>query len=37
MEADGMVYDVQAYPTEDLKAIGNSSNPETIYSPNVNP
>lgn len=37
MEADGMVYDVQAYPVKDLKAIGNPSNPETIYSPNVNP
>lgn len=37
MEADGMVYDIQAYPTQDLKAIGNPSNPETIYSPNVNP
>lgn len=37
MEANGMVYDVQAYPVEDLQAIGNSSNPETIYSPNVNP
>ncbi len=36
MEANGMVYDVQAYPEEDLKAIGNPSNPETIYSPNVN-
>lgn len=37
MEADGMVYDIQAYPTQDLKVIGNPSNPETIYSPNVNP
>lgn len=37
MEANGMVYDVQAYPVQDLKAIGNPSNPETIYSPNVNP
>lgn len=36
MEANGMVYDVQAYPEQDLKAIGNPSNPETIYSPNVN-
>ncbi len=36
MEANGMVYDVQAYPEEDLKVIGNPSNPETIYSPNVN-
>ncbi len=37
MEANGMVYDVQAYPVKDLNAIGNSANPETIYSPNVNP
>jgi len=37
MEADGMVYDVQAYPETDFKAIGNSADPETIYSPNVNP
>ena len=37
LEANGMVYDVQAYPEKDLKAIGNPSNPETIYSPNVNP
>ena len=37
MEANGMVYDVQAYPVEDFDAIGNPSNPQTIYSPNVNP
>lgn len=37
LESDGMVYDVQAYPEEDLKAIGNPSNPATLYSPNVNP
>lgn len=37
LEANGMVYDVQAYPVEDLKAIGDSANPQTIYSPNVNP
>ena len=37
MEANGMVYDVQAYPEEDLKAIGNPSDPATLYSPNVNP
>ena len=37
MEANGMVYDVQAYPEEDLEAIGNPSNPATLYSPNVNP
>lgn len=37
MEANGMVYDVQAYPEQDLKVIGNPANPQTIYSPNVNP
>lgn len=37
LEANGMVYDVQAYPEKDLKAIGNPSEPATIYSPNVNP
>lgn len=37
LEANGMVYDVQAYPEADMKAIGNPSNPATIYSPNVNP
>ncbi len=37
MEANGMVYDVQAYPVKDFQAIGNSAEPETIYSPNVNP
>lgn len=36
-EANGMIYDTQAYPIEDLGAMGNPSNPETIYSPNVNP
>lgn len=37
MEANGMVYDVQAYPEADLPVIGDPANPETIYSPNVNP
>lgn len=36
LEANGMVYDVQAYPLKDMGAIGNSANPKTIYSPNVN-
>lgn len=36
MEANGMVYDVQAYPEADLPVIGDPANPETIYSPNVN-
>ncbi len=37
MEANGMVYDIQSYPIKDLEVIGNPANPETIYSPNVNP
>ena len=37
MEANGMVYDVQAFPEADIPVINNPSNPETIYSPNVNP
>lgn len=37
MESNGMVYDIQAYPEADLPVINNSANPETIYSPNVNP
>ena len=36
MEANGRVYDVQSYPEQDLKLMGNSANPQTIYSPNVN-
>lgn len=37
IEADGMVYDIQAYPTKDMEVIGNPADPQTIYSPNVNP
>lgn len=37
MEANGRVYDIQSYPEGDLPIMGNSANPETIYSPNVNP
>ena len=37
MEANGMVYDVQAFPEADVPVISDTSNPETIYSPNVNP
>ena len=37
MEANGMVYDVQAFPETDIPVISNPSNPKTIYSPNVNP
>ena len=36
-EANGMVYDVQAFPEADMPVISNPSDPETIYSPNVNP
>lgn len=37
VEGNGMIYDIQAYPTEDLKVLSNPANPQTIYSPNVNP
>ncbi len=36
MEANGMVYDVQAYPEQDFKLMSNPGEPQTIYSPNVN-
>ena len=36
LEANDRVYDVQSYPEADFKAMGNSANPQTIYSPNVN-
>lgn len=36
MEANGRVYDIQSYPEADLKVMDNSSDPQTIYSPNVN-
>ena len=36
MEANGRVYDVQSFPEQDMKVIGNPSDPQTIYSPNVN-
>ncbi|MBE6452299.1 MAG: hypothetical protein E7012_02275 [Alphaproteobacteria bacterium] len=37
LEANGRVYDVQSYPEGDLPIMNNTANPETIYSPNVNP
>jgi len=37
LEANGMVYDIQAFPKSDIPLIENPSNPQTIYSPNVNP
>lgn len=36
MEANGRIYDVQSFPKQDMKVLGNPSNPQTIYSPNVN-
>lgn len=36
MEANGRVYDIQSFPKQDMEVMGNPSNPETIYSPNVN-
>ena len=36
LEANDRVYDVQSYPEDDFNVIGNPSNPQTIYSPNVN-
>ena len=36
MEANGRVYDIQSYPKADFKAMENPSDPQTIYSPNVN-
>ena len=36
LEANGRVYDIQSYPKDDFKVMGNPSNPATIYSPNVN-
>ena len=36
MEANGRVYDIQSYPEQDFKVMGNPSEPQTIYSPNVN-
>ena len=36
LEANGRVYDVQSFPEQDVKVMSNPSEPETIYSPNVN-
>ena len=36
LEANGRVYDVQSYPKDDFKVMENPSDPQTIYSPNVN-
>ena len=36
LEANDRVYDIQSYLKADFKAMENPSNPETIYSPNVN-
>ena len=36
MEANDRIYDVQSYPIEDINVMSNPSEPQTIYSPNVN-
>ena len=36
LEANGRVYDIQSYPKEDFMLMSNPSEPQTIYSPNVN-
>ena len=36
MEANGRIYDVQSYPEQDINVMDNPSDPQTIYSPNVN-
>ena len=35
-EANGRIYDIQSYPAADIGVMSNPSQPETIYSPNVN-
>lgn len=35
-EANGRIYDIQSYPEADVGVMSNPSQPETIYSPNVN-
>lgn len=35
-EANGRIYDIQSYPEQDVNLMSNPSNPQTIYSPNVN-
>ena len=36
MEANGRIYDIQSYPEQDINVMNNPSDPQTIYSPNVN-
>ena len=36
MEANGEIYDVQSYPIQDIGVMSNNTDPQTIYSPNVN-
>lgn len=36
LEANGRVYDIQSYPEQDFMLMSNPSEPQTIYSPNVN-
>lgn len=35
-EANGRIYDIQSYPEQDVNVMSNPSDPQTIYSPNVN-
>ena len=35
-EANGRIYDIKSYPEADVGVMSNPSQPETIYSPNVN-
>ena len=36
LEGNGRVYDIQSYPKADFKTMENPTDPQTIYSPNVN-
>ena len=35
-EANGRIYDIQSFLEEDVNVMSNPSDPQTIYSPNVN-
>ncbi len=35
-EANGRIYDIQSFPEEDVNVMSNPSEPQSIYSPNVN-
>ena len=36
LEANDRVYDIQSYPKADFQVMENPTDPQTIYSPNVN-